>query len=68
MATKPVYSAPVVREPRVPRPVIVPVAVETPVATSCNCATGSGFEQKIKENPLLFVLGALLIGYLLAKN
>ena len=50
-----------------------PVVVERPVVIdrtsgSCNCNAGSGFEQKIKENPMVFVLGALLVGYLLAKS
>lgn len=54
-------------------PVVVPrpVVIETTTTPACNCqsqAVGSGFEQKIKENPLFFVLGALLVGYLLAKN
>jgi RNA polymerase II transcription initiation/nucleotide excision repair factor TFIIH, subunit SSL1 len=47
-----------------------PVVVETP-ASDCAChqsGAGSGFEQKIKENPVVFVVGALLAGYLLAKN
>lgn len=62
------HSAPVIRPAQpYPLPVTVPVVVERP-ASSCNCASGSGFEQKIKENPMIFVLGALLVGYLLAKN
>lgn len=59
---------------RTPRqyPVVVPrpVVIESSPST-CNCqqqTQSSGFEQKIKENPLFFVLGALLVGYLLAKN
>ncbi len=51
-----------------PAPVALPVVIERPSASNCNCATGSGFESKIKENPMIFVLGALLVGYLLAKN
>lgn len=50
----------------VPRPVVIETTPNT-----CNCQSqsqGSGFEQRIKENPLFFVLGALLVGYLLAKN
>lgn len=44
-----------------------PVVVEKS-GSDCSCGTGSGFEQKIKENPLVFVIGALLVGYLFAKN
>lgn len=66
--TKTDPALPRVRQ-RLPVPYTVPVVVERP--TACNCQTGNGlggFEQKIKENPLVFVLGAALIGYLLAKN
>jgi len=49
-------------------PAVRPVIIETTAPSSCSCATGSGFEQKIKENPMFFVLGALLVGYLLAKH
>lgn len=73
MATKPGYSAqpfrPYNKLTLVPETVGVPVPVvidKSPAA--CSCQAGNGFEQKIKENPLVFVLGAALIGYLLAKN
>lgn len=54
---------PVITQPVVTRPVVIETS-----PGGCNCAQDSGFEQKIKENPLIFVLGALLVGYLLAKN
>ena len=53
--------------PVVTAPVAYPVVIER-ATNGCSCATGSGFEQKIKENPMFFVLGALLVGYLLAKH
>jgi len=36
----------------------------------CQCKRGqdNGLVQKIKENPVVFVVGALLAGYLLAKK
>lgn len=48
-------------------PVVQPVVVDR---SNCSCqqTETSGFEQKIKENPLLFVLGALAVGYFLAKK
>ena len=45
------------------------VVAAVPNGESCSCkAGGSAIEQKIKENPVLFVAGALLVGYLLAKK
>lgn len=55
------------RRPVVKPPVIQPQVVTMPQSCSCN-SSGSGFEQKIKENPLLFVLGAVALGYFLAKK
>ena len=55
-------------QPKLPVAVSPYPVVVTPGATGCNCATGTGFEQKIKENPFVFVLGALVIGYLLSKK
>lgn len=58
--------------PRVyPYPALYPV--ESPVYVdasegSCGCKSGNQIEQKIKENPLLFVLGALAVGYFIAKR
>lgn len=50
------------------KPYIQPsVVVQTPGNCSCN-QSASGFEAKIKENPLLFVIGALALGYFLAKK
>jgi len=37
-------------------------------ADSCQCKAGSQLEQKIKENPLVFVLGALALGLVLGKK
>lgn len=45
-----------------------PVQVETVTPGGCGCKSGSDFEQKIKENPIVFVFGALLVGYLVAKK
>lgn len=44
-----------------------PILVQTPGNCSCDQG-GSGFEAKIKENPLLFVIGAVVLGYFLAKK
>jgi len=54
-----------------PRPAVKPpIVINTPPPSSCSCqqAQGSGFEQKIKENPLVFIIGALALGYFLAKK
>ncbi len=61
---------------RRPRPVIKPPVYVPQIVTAlpqpcADCAanhSGSGFEQKIKENPVLFLIGALVVGYLLAKK
>lgn len=61
---------------RYPYPYPVNLASDYPVAvanagTGCTCDTGADsgdISQKIKENPLVFVVGALLVGYLLAKK
>lgn len=48
-----------------------PVVVET-ADSGCSCKAGSSggssLEAKIKENPLVFLVGALLTGWLLAKK
>lgn len=43
------------------------VVVEKPEG-SCGCEAGGELTQKIKQNPLVFVVGALFVGYLLAKK
>lgn len=70
--TKPPQYDPTSRRyPMVPKP---PVQVGAPApapAVTCACdqsGTQSGFEQKIKENPVLFIIGALALGYFLAKK
>lgn len=70
--TAPQTALPYPRRTAIARPLAVPVPVVVEQAGSnCNCqsagVTGS-FEQKIKENPLVFVLGALALGYFLAKK
>lgn len=47
----------------------VPVNYVGPTLDSgCSCKNGDGLAAKIKENPLVFVIGALAVGYLLAKK
>jgi hypothetical protein len=56
---------------RYPYPYPVNYGSDYPVVVSqddCQCKAGSGFEQKIKENPLVFLVGALFVGFLLAKK
>ncbi len=45
-----------------------PAVVVAKSEGDCSCSSGNQIEQKIKENPILFVVGALLAGYLLAKK
>ncbi len=54
-------------QPPIYKPLVTPITV-TSAPSSCQCQSGSGFEQKIKENPMLFIIGALAIGYFLAKK
>ncbi len=46
---------------------VAPVVVES-ASDGCACHSGSQLEQKIKENPLVFVLGALALGWLIARK
>lgn len=52
-----------------PRVLYAPDYTERASGCGCHAKNGSNqLEQKIKDNPLLFVFGALAIGYLIAKR
>lgn len=68
-----------VLEQRTRTPIVKPTGTRLPARTSvlpappvstCSCQNGggSGLEGKIKENPFIFLIGAAVIGYFLAKT